>query len=268
MRLLELLTPFAGAQFGPRGGFLARRHLDIHDNAISSAGNRERGIAHVGGFLAKDRAQQPFLGRKFGFTFRSDLADENVARLDFRADADDAVVAQILERLFADVGDVARDFFGTELGITRATFKFLNVDRGEDVLAHEPLVDENRIFEIIAAPWDKRHEDIAAQGQFALICTRTIGKNLTLLDLLADFHNRPLVDAGAGVRAHELAQTVILIIFRRRFFRRHIAVFGNHDPAGGHIGHLAGRTGQHHAARVLRHTAFDARRHIRSFRTQ
>ena len=52
------------------------------------------------------------------------------------ADADDAVLVEVAERLLADVRDVAGDLLGPELGVARLDFVLLDVDRGELVFAH------------------------------------------------------------------------------------------------------------------------------------
>src|SRR3712207_7477544 len=49
--------------------------------------------------------------------FRSDLADEDGAGLDLRADADDARLVQVAEHVLADVRDVARYLLGAELRV-------------------------------------------------------------------------------------------------------------------------------------------------------
>ena len=50
------------------------------------------------------------------------------------ADADDAALVEVLERLLADVGDVAGDLLGAELGVAGLDLELLDVDRGEEVL--------------------------------------------------------------------------------------------------------------------------------------
>jgi hypothetical protein len=108
--------------------------LHVHDDATDAGGHHEGGILHVCGLLAEDGAEQLLLRRQFGLGLRRDLADEDVARLDLGADADDAVVIEVLEGLFADVRDVARDFLRSELRVTGGDLELLDVDGGEDVL--------------------------------------------------------------------------------------------------------------------------------------
>ena len=95
-------------------------------------GTRKRGVAHLAGLLAEDGAQQLLFGRELRLALRRDLADEDVAGLHLGADADDAGLVEILQRLVADVRNVARDLLGTELGVARDALELLDVDRGED----------------------------------------------------------------------------------------------------------------------------------------
>src|SRR5262249_11393045 len=115
------------------GDFLAAGNLDIHDDAIGARGHGQRRVFHVRRLLAEDGAQEALLRGEFGFGLRRDLADENVARLHFRADTDDTIRAEIAQRFFRDVRDVAGDFLGAELGVAGADLKFIDVDRGVDV---------------------------------------------------------------------------------------------------------------------------------------
>ena len=62
-------------------------------------------------FSPKMRAEQLLFRRELRLALRRDLADQDVARLHLGADADDAGVVEVVERLVADVRDVARDLF-------------------------------------------------------------------------------------------------------------------------------------------------------------
>ena len=111
-----------------RVGFLLGGDLHVHDDAVGAGRDLERGVFHVGGLFAEDGAQQAFFRREFGFALRRDFADEDVAGLHFRADADDAVGAEVLQRFIAEVRDVARDFLRPELGVAGADFEFIDVN--------------------------------------------------------------------------------------------------------------------------------------------
>jgi len=77
---------------------------------------------NICGFFAEDGTEQTFFRREFGLGLRGDFADEDVAGLHFRADADHAVGAEVLQRFIAEVRDVARDFFRSELRVAGRHF--------------------------------------------------------------------------------------------------------------------------------------------------
>jgi hypothetical protein len=56
--------------------------------------------------------------------------------LDVGADADDAALVEVAQRLLADVRDVARDLLAAELGVADLDLELLDVDRGVDVVLH------------------------------------------------------------------------------------------------------------------------------------
>ena len=115
-------------------------HAHFHDRPLHARGHAERGVAHVGGLLAEDGAQELLLRRHRAFALRRDLAAQDVAGLHFGADVDDAGLVEVLQRFFRNVRDVARDLLGPELGVAGHHLEFLDVDRGEHVLLDDLLV--------------------------------------------------------------------------------------------------------------------------------
>ena len=167
-----------------------------------------RGVANVGGLFAEDGAQQLFFRRHRAFALRRDLADQDVARLHFGADIDDAGFVEVLQRFFRDVRNVARDFLRPELGVARHDLELLDVDRGEDVVGDDALGEQDRVLVVVAVPRHERDEHVAAERQIAEIGRRTVGDDVALVDPVADTHQRTLVDAGVLVRTLELHQPV------------------------------------------------------------
>ena len=97
---------------------------------------------------------------------------------------------------------------GPELGVAGHHLEFLDVDRGEDVVLHDPLGEQDRVLEVVAVPRHERDEHVAAERELAEIGRGTVGDDVALLDLIAHLHQRTLVDAGVLVRALELHQPV------------------------------------------------------------
>ena len=171
----------------------AREDLHIDDDAFDSRRTDQRRIANVAGLFAEDRAKKFLFRRQLRFAFGRDLADQNIARLDIGADADDAGLVQILQERFADIRNVARDFLRTELGVARFDFEFFDVDRRVVVVLHEAFGDQNRVFKVVTAPRHERHQDVAAERQFALVRARAVGQNLSLQS-----RDRPCARSASG----------------------------------------------------------------------
>ena len=99
--------------------------------------------------------------------------------MDLGADADDAALIQIAQRVLTDVGDVAGDFFRTELGVAGLDLEFLDVDGGVVVVAHEFFGDEDRVFEVVTTPRHEGDEHVAAEAELALLGAGTVSDDLT-----------------------------------------------------------------------------------------
>ena len=60
-------------------------------------GHPRAGVLHLTGFLTEDGPQQALLGGQLRLAFGRDLANQDVAGLDFGADTDDAVLVQVAQ---------------------------------------------------------------------------------------------------------------------------------------------------------------------------
>src|SRR5262249_38571578 len=109
---------------------------------------------------------------------------------------------------FRDVGDVAGDFLGPELGVAGLDLELLDVDRGVHVLLDQLLADKDRVLEVVAAPGHEGDEHVATEGELAHVRARPVGEDLTLRHVLPRLDDRLLVDARVLVRALELRQVV------------------------------------------------------------
>ena len=83
---------------------------------------------------------------------------------DLGADIDDAGLVEVLQRLFTDIRDVAGDFFLAQLGVAGHDLEFLDMDRGEDVVADDPLGDQDRVLEVVAVPGHEGDEHVLARA--------------------------------------------------------------------------------------------------------
>ena len=187
---------------------VAVEHANFDDRAGNARRQAQRGVANVRSLFAEDGAEELFLRRHRAFALRRDLAAQDVARLDLGADVDDARLVEVAERFLADVRDVAGDVFRPELGVAGHDLELFDVDRGEDVVLHDPLGDQDRVLIIVAVPRHERDEHVPAERELAELGRRTVGDDLAGVDRVTDLHQRALVDAGVLVRALELHQRV------------------------------------------------------------
>ena len=118
---------------------------------------------------------------------------------DLGADPDDAGVIEILERLFADVRDVARDLFFSEFGVAGDALELLDVHRRVDVFLGDPLAEKDRILEVVAAPRHERDDAVSPERELTHVGRRAVGDHIAGLDLLARPDDRLLGVAGALV---------------------------------------------------------------------
>ena len=167
-----------------------------------------RGVAHLARLLTEDRAQQALLRGQLGLTLGRDLADEDVTGGDLGADADDPALVEVGEHLLGDVGDVAGDLLRPELGVAGVDLVLLDVDRGEDVLLHQALAEDDRVLVVVALPRHERDEQVGAQRHLAVVGAGSVGDRRADLEAVALGDQRTLVDARALVGAAELVQLV------------------------------------------------------------
>src|SRR5436190_2882552 len=187
---------------------LAGEDPRIDDRALDAGRDAQARVAHLARLLAEDGAQELLLGRELRLALGCDLADQDVARLHLRADADDPRLVQVLEGLVADVRDVARDLLGAELGVARHALELLDVHRGEEVVLHDPLGDEDRVLEVVAAPGHEGDQHVAPEGQVAHLGRGAVGDHVARVHAVAHHHDRALVHAGVLVRALVLDHVV------------------------------------------------------------
>src|SRR3954469_2511350 len=205
--------------------------LDGDDRALFTVGNLQRGVAHLAALLVEDRAQQALLGRQLGLALRRDLADEDVAGPDLGADADDAALVEVGEQLRAHIGEVTGDLLLAELGVAGVDLVLLDVDRGEDVVLHQVLAEDDRVLEVVALPRHERDEQVLAERELAVLRGGAVRQDLADLHALAGVDDHAVVVAGALVGAVELPQVVA---------RRAALVELDGDHIGGHLGDHTG----------------------------
>ncbi len=174
-------------------GVLPGEHPHVDDLARLPVGHLQRGVPDLTGLLTEDGPQQPLLGGELGLALGGDLADQHVAGTDLGADADDAALVEILEDLLGQVRDVPGDLLGSELGVPGIDLVLLDVDRGQHVVAHQPLGQDDGVLVVVALPGHERHEQVLPQSQLTGFGRRAVGQHVARGD-----RGRPLRPRCAG----------------------------------------------------------------------
>src|SRR6266480_4188675 len=194
---------------------VARERLDVDHLAALAVRDLQRRVADLARLLLEDRADQLLLSRQLGLALRRHLADEQVARADLGADADDAALVEVLERLLRAVGDVTRDLLVAELRRTGVDLVLVDVDRGQDVLLDQALRDHDRVLEVVALPRHEGDQQVRAERELAHVGRAAIRQHLFGPNALAEADDRLLVDQRPLVGAHELGQRVLVLALPR-----------------------------------------------------
>ncbi len=189
---------------------VARERLHVDDDAALAVRDLQRGVADLARLLLEDRADQLLLRGQLGLALRRHLADEQVARADLGADADDAAVVEVAERLLRAVRDVARDLLVAELRRASVDLVLVDVDRREHLVLDEPLREHDRVLEVVALERHERDEQVRAERELAVVGRRAVREHRARLDLVALAHDRLVVDQRPLVRPHELRQLVLV----------------------------------------------------------
>ena len=167
------LTP--GGRSSPA---VAREGHHVDDHAALAVGHLERGVAHLARLLLEDRADQLLLRGQLGLALGRDLAHQQVAGLDLGADAHDAAVVEVAQRLLRAVGDVARDLLVAQLGGAGVDLVLLDVDRGELVVLDQAAREDDRVLEVVALPGHEGDEQVLAQRHLAQAGGGAVGQHV------------------------------------------------------------------------------------------
>ncbi len=231
----------------------AGEHLDVHDGAVLAVRHAQGGVAHLARLFAEDGAQQALLGGELGLALGRHLAHQDIPGAHLRTHADDAAFVQLAQRVVRNVGDVAGDLFGSELGVAGLHLVLLHVDGGEHVVADAFFVDENRVLVVVALPGHEPDQSIFAQRDLAIAGGGAICDDLPLHDMLVVLDDRALVDAGALVGAHKFNQLI--------GFQRTVAVRLDDDLVGRDLLDRTVLLGEHGNAGIDRRLVLHAGAH-------
>src|SRR5690606_27193278 len=184
------------------------KHLYVNNGTGGTGLHTQRGVFHVGGFFTEDGAQQFFFRRPLGFALWRYLAHQNIARLHFRTDVNNAGFIQLVQGRLAHVRNIGGDLFRTQLGVTRHTAQVQNANSGQAVFLRHPLRQQDGVFVVVAVPRHEGDAEVLTQSQFTHIHRRAVSHDVTTVNQITGFHQRTLVDTGVLVGAGVFGQVV------------------------------------------------------------
>ena len=173
--------------------------LDLKDDASAAMWDTEGAVFGVFALLTEDGHEKLLFWGGFALSFWCDLTNEDVAFFDFGAWDDNAVLIEVFLGLFADVWNVSGDMLVSEFGLTALKVIGLDVDGGVGIILDHLLGHDDGVFVVITVPGHVGDEDVLTKGEFAILHGWAIGDDLPCFDLVANFDDWALVDAGTLV---------------------------------------------------------------------
>src|SRR4029079_3995674 len=141
-----------------------------------------------------------------GLALWRDLADQQVAVADLGTDPDDPALVEVRQDLLGDVGDVPGDLLRAQLGVAGVDLVLLDVDRGEDVVLHQALAEDDGVLVVVTLPRHERPEEVPAGGPLPFLGARSVRDDLAGFDPVTLEDHRLLVHAGTSVGTAEPVQ--------------------------------------------------------------
>ena len=83
------------------------------------------------------------------------------------------------------------------------------MDGGVHILTNQFFVNENSILVVITFPGHKADKCVLTKGNFAVLCSRTVSKDIALLNALTSVYNGNLIDTSTLVTSEELNNLII-----------------------------------------------------------
>ena len=128
------------------------KYLDADDGSLLAVWDLQRGVANLARLLVEDRTEQTLFSAELCFTLRGNFSDQDVAGAHLSTNTDDAALVQVGQQLGTNVRQIAGDLLFTKLGVAGVHLILLDVNRGESVVLHQVLRQDNRVFEVVTLP--------------------------------------------------------------------------------------------------------------------
>ena len=177
----------------------------------SPCGTLRRGVADLARLLLEDRADQLLLGRQLGLALRRDLADEQVARADLGADRGRRRARRGCASDSSERFGMSRVISSSPSFVERASisYSWMWIEERMSSLTRRSREDD-RVLEVVALEGMKATSRFAPSASSPLSVELPSARTVARLHLVAQAHDRLVVDERALVRAHELRQRVLV----------------------------------------------------------
>ena len=124
----------------------------VNDNTFQRRWSLQWSIFHITSLISKNRTKQLLFRRRIGLAFRSNLANQNISRLNASSNAYDTIFIQVFGRIFTDVGDVRSKLFHASLGLADFQREFFHMHRSQDVFTNNTFVQHDGILIVVSFP--------------------------------------------------------------------------------------------------------------------
>ena len=158
----------------------------VDDDTLFAVRQLEGRVSDFLGLLAEDSTQHSCFRSEVCLALRSQLADEDVVRLDLGADSDDTFFVEFLEHVAREVRDIPCDLLRSELCVSGFALVLLDVERCEHVVHEQSLVEDDSVLVVIAFPCHESDQEILSEGDLAQACGRTVSYHFACLQMLAE----------------------------------------------------------------------------------
>ena len=215
---------------------------NVNNATIRAVWHLEGRITNIVCLSTEDCAKQALFCGQSSLTLRSDLTNQNIARANLSADADDTVIVEVCEHVLTKVWNLAGNLLSTKLGITSINLVAGNVNGGQKVFLNNTLGDDNTVLVVVAFPWHVSNGKVCTKCQLRVVNRWTVCDWLAFLDLLSNSDDWTMVDASGLVGALVLRKIVAL---------RTVLIGVDDNVSCINLGDLAGKLCTNKLTRVL-----------------
>ena len=164
---------------------LAAKYLDANNFTATSVVHALAGVAHILGLFTKDCTQQTLLTAELLLTLWRNLPDQDIARLDLRANLYNTALIQVAKAVLTHIWNIACHDLWTKLCLTYLDSIILDVDAGKGVIFYQATAQNHRVVHVVAAPRHKGYQQVLTEGELTIGNGRALDERVALRNGLA-----------------------------------------------------------------------------------